>query len=432
MDPSPLEEKENTSEFKAPAGPEVVDPSTVQTLFSATPKKGQWLNWIAQLLSDVPIMDVVTDIDHLMLLCDQASNTFTDEPNMLTINVEEDKDLVMVGDVHGQFKDLSTHILSHQLKAKDAGEKDKKFLFLGDYVDRGPQSAEVLTLLLCLKVEYPDHIFMLRGNHEEFQTCRIYGFSHECTTKFKDQRPFQKFNVVFTTLPLAAAVECKAGRMFCCHGGLSPRIDLVESIQFVARTLYEGGMFEEQIVDGLLWSDPGEKAWFHGNARGCGFLFGPEATKQFLTANKFDFIVRAHQLAMNGWSWEHDQKVLTIFSAPNYCGINNNKGGLFILHGAQESVAPDDLTLVNYDSVEDAAPLFCPSSPVVGLPQPSVDAAGAYFKTAENDGDEEEADKKEDEVQNSQTEKVDDVDGETKKQEDGATDVTEAEREALL
>lgn len=417
-------ESEQTAEFTAPpAGPEPVDPATLQTLFSTPPKKGQWLPWIEQLLSDVPITDIVTDLDHLMLLCDQASNTFTDEPNMLTINVEEDRDLVLVGDVHGQFKDLTTHILSHQHKAKEEGKKDKKFLFLGDYVDRGPQSAEVLTLLLCLKVEYPDLIFMLRGNHEEFQTCRIYGFSHECTSKFKDQRPFQKFNVVFTTLPLAAAVECKAGRLFCCHGGLSPRIDLVESIQFVARTLYEGGMFEEQIVDGLLWSDPGDKPWYHGNNRGCGFLFGAEATKQFLTANRFDFIVRAHQLAMDGWNWEHDQKVLTIFSAPNYCGINGNKGGLLIIHGQQESVAPENLTLVNYDSVEDVTPLFCPSSPVAP-PKPSADAVGSYFEETENNNKEEKGGESSDDTSKDQ--------GETKGGTETSNDLSDAEREALL
>lgn len=425
-DPTPLEEKENTGEFKTPSGPEIVDPSTVQTLFNAEPKKCQWLRWIEQLLSDVPITEVITDIDHLMVLCDHASNTFTDEPNMLTINVEEDRDLVLVGDVHGQFKDLSTHILSHQLKAKEAGKRDKKFLFLGDYVDRGPQSAEVLTLLMCLKVEYPDHIYMLRGNHEEFQTCRIYGFSHECTSKFKDQRPFQKFNVVFTTLPLAAAVECKAGRMFCCHGGLSPRIDLVESIQFVARTLYEGGMFEEQIVDGLLWSDPGEKAWFHGNARGCGFLFGPEATKQFLTSNKFDFIVRAHQLQMNGWAWEHDNKVLTIFSAPNYCGINGNKGGILIINGSQESLAPDALTLVNYDSVEEVTPLFCPSSPIAP-PKPSADAAGSYFKEGE-----EEAEKKDDAPASDEKKEEPSEDKAEETKEETNPEGSEEDREALL
>jgi serine/threonine-protein phosphatase 2A catalytic subunit len=132
------------------------------------------------------------------------------------------------------------------------------------------------------------------------------------------------------------------------------------------------------IIDGLLWSDPSEMGMFTPNVRGCGYAFGPRATSEFLANNSLKMIVRAHQLAQDGWSWEHDQKVLTIFSAPNYCGINNNKGGIMIVRGGQTSLEPNDLTLVNYDSVEDATPLFAPCSPA-SLPKPSANAAGGYF-----------------------------------------------------
>ena len=380
MDPTPLPEGDNKNGSpKLP--PIVTDPKQYQRLFKTTPAKGQWLGWIEALLSDVPVASVITDLDQLMALCDQASATFDKESNVLNVVVDEGDDLILVGDVHGQFKDFTTHILSIQLEKYQKGEPDAKFLFLGDYVDRGPQSAEVLTLLLCLKVEYPQLVHMIRGNHEEFQTCRIYGFSHECSSKFKDVRPFAKFNSVFTSLPLAAVVTAKAGSFFCCHGGLSPKLDLVESIQFVNRSEYEGGMDDNgEIVDGLLWSDPMENGFFMQNARGCGFLFGQEATNAFLTTNNLKFMVRAHQLAMQGWSWEHNKKVLTVFSAPNYCGINGNQGAIFVVHGNAEDY--ENLDLRSYSAVDSAPPLFKPkeSSP---KPVPDANAAGSYFDNAD-------------------------------------------------
>jgi diadenosine tetraphosphatase ApaH/serine/threonine PP2A family protein phosphatase len=375
-EPQPLlEEGQDLSKL---TGPAMMDLSKYRTLFSAEPKSGQWVPWIHKLLSDVPLAQIVEDNNHVLALCEQAEVLFKNEPNTLALNVGDNEDLVLVGDVHGQFKDLAQHVLVHQAQAKDTGMPDLKYLFLGDYVDRGPQSAEVLILLLALKVEYPDKIHMIRGNHEEFQTCRIYGFSHECQSKFKDHRVFTRFNTLFTRLPLAAIVTTKAGSLFVCHGGLSPNLSLAAEIDFVNREEYEGGSGEAgEIVDGLLWSDPCESGRFRQNARGCGYLFGPDATNAFLETNQFAFLVRAHQLAMAGYSWDHNQKVLTIFSAPNYCGVNNNKGCILVLHGERPTF--ENLDLRSYDAVTDGPPLFTASSPST-QPKPDVNSLHAgYF-----------------------------------------------------
>ena len=92
-------------------------------------------------------------------LIGDCKKLFRQDPNLLKI----DGNVVIVGDVHGQFMDMMN--MFHKLRSTP-GDNGTKFLFLGDYVDRGEFGCEVLGYLLALKLQYPKSVFMLRGNHE--------------------------------------------------------------------------------------------------------------------------------------------------------------------------------------------------------------------------------------------------------------------------
>lgn len=78
----------------------------------------------------------------------------------------------------------------------------------------------------------------------------------------------------------------------------------------------------------LLWSDPDERTGWGISPRGAGYTFGQDISEQFNRANDLKLVARAHQLVMNGFNWSHDQHVVTIFSAPNYCYRCGNEAGI--------------------------------------------------------------------------------------------------------
>jgi serine/threonine-protein phosphatase 6 catalytic subunit len=145
---------------------------------------------------------------------------------------------------------------------------NSRYVFLGDYVDRGYNSVETLELLLCLKLKYPGHITLLRGNHESRQISLSYGFYEEIMRKYGNTNPWRYFTEVFDYFSIAAIIE---GKIFCIHGGLSPMISTVDQIRLINRKMeipHEGAFCD------LMWSDPDDiETWIMSN-RGAGWIFG--------------------------------------------------------------------------------------------------------------------------------------------------------------
>ena len=128
---------------------------------------------------------------------------------------------------------------------------EKNYLFLGDYVDRGKQSIETISLLFAYKIKYPENFFLLRGNHECSSVNRIYGFFDECKRRY-NIKIWKNFIDCFNCLPIAAVID---DSIFCCHGGLSPELIFVNQIKNIIRPtdVPEYGMLCD-----ILWSDPSE------------------------------------------------------------------------------------------------------------------------------------------------------------------------------
>ena len=252
----------------------------------------------------------------LKILCDKVRELLCEESNVQPISVP----VIVCGDIHGQFFDLMN------LFEKGGDLPEKKYLFLGDYVDRGYNSVETLEYLLCLKLKYQGRITLLRGNHESRQICYSYGFYEEITRKYGNANPWRYFNDLFDYLPIAALIE---GKIFCVHGGLSPLISTVDQIRLINRKQeipHEGAFCD------LMWSDPDDiEAWII-STRGAGYIFGWKVVNEFNRINDLNLICRAHQLVNEGFKyWFKDKNLVTVWSAPNYCYRCGNKASILKL-----------------------------------------------------------------------------------------------------
>ena len=245
----------------------------------------------------------ITEME-VKILCEKAKELFIEESNVQII----DAPITICGDIHGQFDDLT------ELFNKGGKCPETNYLFMGDFVDRGFNSVETFLLLLALKVRYPDRITLIRGNHETRQITQVYGFYDECMRKYGSINVWRYCTEIFDYLPISAIID---GKIFCIHGGLSPSIDTIDEIRNIDRKQevpHDGAMCD------LLWSDPDqEQKGFGISPRGAGYLFGGDVVNTFGELNKIDLIARAHQLVMEGYKMMFDGKLVTIWSAPNYC-----------------------------------------------------------------------------------------------------------------
>ena len=233
--------------------------------------------------------------------------------------VELEAPLHVCGDIHGQYYDL-LRIFEH---CGYPGEYN--YLFLGDYVDRGKQSLETVCLLLCYKIKYPEKVTLLRGNHESSVTNRIYGFYDECKRRY-NVRIWRSFTDLFNWLPVAAIIDEK---ILCMHGGLSPELKNLQNITDISRPT---DIPDTGLLCDLLWSDPDKDVLeYDENDRGVSVIFGEKIVEDFNKKNDLDLIIRAHQVVDEGYEFFANRQLITIFSAPNYCGEFDNSAGIMII-----------------------------------------------------------------------------------------------------
>ncbi|ESS36405.1 Ser/Thr phosphatase family protein [Toxoplasma gondii VEG] len=293
----------------------------------------------------------ITEED-IVALCEAMCSLVAAEETV----VELDIPLKIFGDLHGHLADLIEFFGSFGWP----GELDKltqqveDFLFLGDYVDRGPCSLEVLLLLFSLKVLSPHRVFLLRGNHEDRQMNRTYGFLEELERKLGGAASacvWEKANAVFDLLPLAALVPAAA--VVCLHGCLGDSIEKVEDLRAIRRPLdvcaiqMEGPetdpLAPERKVLACLWSDPerpperAEDVDGPSSPRGSQVVRSSQAfIEAFLERNQLALLVRAHECVAPGYCYDLGGRCLTLFSASNYCGTANNDGAALHIYREED------------------------------------------------------------------------------------------------
>lgn len=149
-------------------------------------------------------------------------------PSSATVAIHGD----MHGDIHAINRFITWCANHNYLNKNDPFKiKAKNFyiLFLGDYVDRGWYGAEVMYTIMRLKNENPNHVFMVRGNHEEIGLNEHYGFAAEVAAKFAGKTILTKINRLYNLLPvvlyLGAGTRTMRNYIQCCHGGMEIGFD---------------------------------------------------------------------------------------------------------------------------------------------------------------------------------------------------------------
>jgi serine/threonine-protein phosphatase 5 len=264
------------------------------------------------------------------------------QPSLVEVSVGSaaQERFTVCGDVHGQYYDLL-----NIFEINGNPSEKNPYLFNGDFVDRGSFGVETVLTLLAYKLAFPSHMFLARGNHETQSMNRLYGFQGEIVAKY-DMKLYNLFCEVFCQLPLAHVINKK---VFVVHGGLFSKDDVtLAEISAIDRNREppEAGLMAE-----MMWADPIAVRGRHPSKRGMGLSFGPDVTENFLKKNDLQLVIRSHEVKDNGFEIEHGGKLITVFSAPNYCDQMGNKGALIRLSFPQEKEGLAEKEIVSFDAV---------------------------------------------------------------------------------
>lgn len=273
----------------------------------------------------------------VLLLCDTVVQILRTEDSLVAVPLP----CRVYGDIHGQLLDLLEFFNAFSWPDKRRGDIfSMNYVFLGDFVDRGAYSCDVVSLLFSLKILYPTKVFLVRGNHEDRLMNVNYGFQADCLRKFahEGEDVWERTNDVFEFLPIAALVE---NAILCIHGGIGDSITQLDDLRGIPKPIQVVGEItstttatDRMILD-ALWSDPTDNdsvLGVHQSPRGKNTCrFGPDRVQEFNRRNGLKLIIRAHECVQHGYEYFAQGELLTVFSATNYCNQYNNDGAMVVL-----------------------------------------------------------------------------------------------------
>ena len=301
-------------------------------------------------LSQLFLSGQLASLSAVHQILNTATALLSSEPTICHATAKGRQRFNVVGDIHGQYYDLQLGIFA----TSGLPSPTNAYCFNGDFVDRGSWSIECLLTLLAWKIKFPAAIYLTRGNHESKAMTSRYGFKDEVLYKY-NATVYALCLQLFCSLPLGVVLD---HHTFIVHGGLCSKNDgrvTLQELNAIDR-FCEPPRDSGNLMMECLWSDPMKENGVAQNQRGGNTIcFGPDITQNFIALNRLERVVRSHQVVDNGIESHHNDRVFTLFSAPNYCDRGGNVGAVIVF----ENESPQRMTFLKFKAVPhpDVAPM---------------------------------------------------------------------------
>jgi protein phosphatase len=274
----------------------------------------------------INIKDKLSEIskEEIISLINEAQNIF-----------EKDKSLIQVrspckifGNLFGQYSDLMRFFSSFGNPSETNQMGDiyiMNYIFLGNCIDLGFESLEVIFLLIALKVKYPNNIYLIRGNHEDINVNSFNGLSDECKEKLNDniKSPdsiFMKLNNLFNYFPLGITID---QHILCVHSGIGNNIKSISEIENINRPVNIDLNDKDNIVNQLLYSDCQE------NENPMNYkIYSKNHLNEFMSNNKLELLITSHKFINEGIKSFYNDKLIVVNSATDFLDKYENIGGM--------------------------------------------------------------------------------------------------------
>ncbi len=267
------------------------------------------VNCLIEKLCETKVILIPITDHNLFNILPQVSEIFDSEDAVIHTYATP---ILIVADLHGDLNALYSALRKKSELGCDT------VIFLGDYIDRGPASLDVLEKVFSLKIAEPDKIILLRGNHELKETNRLEKLFEDLEY---DECLFASINNVFDKMPVSAVISDK---IFCVHAGIPGPVKLSE--------------ITKEDAYPYVWNDPSEMEGINQSIRGPGMrTFGEDVFDEFLRINGLKRMVRGHSVVESGFKWWFGGRLLSLHSTVE-CGGSEavgvvEDGDLFILNG---------------------------------------------------------------------------------------------------